>query len=105
VEGFFERYRLQMSYKGFKRAILSSLRNGMLDDFLDLYKELGKQHRPVLLLWGREDQTVPFDHSQFAREAMPQAEFHGIRRAGHIPHYERPEAVNPILIDFLQSPA
>jgi pimeloyl-ACP methyl ester carboxylesterase len=93
-----------MSYKGFKRAILSSLRNGMLDGALEIYQALGGQDRPVLLLWGREDQTVPFDHSQFAREAMPQAEFHAIERAGHIPHYERPEAVNPILIDFLQPP-
>jgi pimeloyl-ACP methyl ester carboxylesterase len=104
VEEFFERYRPQMAYKGFKRAILSSLRNGMLDGAPEIYEALGQQSRPVLFLWGREDRTVPFDHSQIAREAVPQAVFHAIEQAGHIPHYERAEAVNPILIDFLQLP-
>ena len=29
-------------------------------------------------------------------------EFHIMEEAGHVPQYERPEAVNPILIDFLK---
>jgi pimeloyl-ACP methyl ester carboxylesterase len=35
---------------------------------------------------------------------VPQAQFFAIAEAGHIPHYEKAEEVNPILIDFIQNP-
>ncbi len=101
VEHFVGRYRSQMKIKGFKRALLSTIRNGMLDSFYDLYQRVGKLQKPTLLLWGRNDATVPFEHSALLTAALPHAEFHVIENAGHIPHYERPEVVNPILGRFL----
>ncbi|MBW8011876.1 MAG: alpha/beta hydrolase [Chloroflexi bacterium] len=103
VEQFIDRYRSQMEYKGFKRALLSSKRNGMLGDALETYKQIGRQDRRVLLFWGREDKTVPFENSALMLEAIPQTEFHPIDKIGHIPHYEAPEVVNPILIKFLEN--
>jgi pimeloyl-ACP methyl ester carboxylesterase len=102
VGQFQARYLAQMQYKGFKRGILSSIRNGMLDSFLKTYERLGKMDKPVLLFWGRNDPTVPFKHSHDLRAAMPSLEFHVIENCGHIPHYEKPEEVNPILLDFLR---
>jgi len=101
VEHFIERYRPQMKIKGFKRAILSSLRNGMLDSFYEVYQRVGKLKKPTLLFWGRKDTTVPFAHSELIRAAIPHAEFHIIEGTGHIPHYEKPEEVNPILSEFI----
>ena len=103
IEIFIERYRLQMKIKGFKRAILSSVRNGMLDSFYDIYRRVGKLQKPTLLFWGRNDTTVPFEHSALITAALPHAEFHVIEGAGHIPHYEKPGEVNPILAKFLHS--
>jgi pimeloyl-ACP methyl ester carboxylesterase len=34
---------------------------------------------------------------------VPRAEFFIIEDCGHIPHYEKPEDVNPILQQFLNS--
>ena len=99
---FGERYLVQMQYKGFRRAILSTIRCRMLDSFLEVYERIGKMKKPVLLLWGRNDTTVPFHHSAILRAAMPEVEFHAIENSGHIPHYEKPEEVNPILFDFLK---
>jgi len=96
-----EKYRLQMKYAGFRRALLSTMRHGPLHDMLELYRRVGEQGRPLLLIWGREDRIVPFQLSEIAREAMPNADFHAIDDAGHVPHYERPGVVNPLLIDFL----
>jgi pimeloyl-ACP methyl ester carboxylesterase len=96
------RYRVQMQYVGFKRAILSTIRSGFLDDITETYRRVGQQKRPVLLIWGREDQTVPFSTSEKAREAIPQVEFHAVDDAGHVSHYERPEIVNRILLEFLR---
>ena len=104
VEHFISKYRVQMHYKGFRRAILSSIRHGMLDGFIPVYQSLGKMDKQILLFWGRKDVTVPFEHSQILCEAMPGIQFHVIENCGHIPHYERPEIVNPILLEFLKQP-
>jgi pimeloyl-ACP methyl ester carboxylesterase len=102
IEEFMELYGPQMEYKGFRRAILSTIREGVLDRSLKIYEGVGMSDLPVLLVWGVEDNTVPFRHSAALVEAIPQVDFHPIEEAGHIPHYEKPEVVNPILIEFLR---
>jgi pimeloyl-ACP methyl ester carboxylesterase len=98
---FIEKYKVQMQYKGFKRALLSSIRNNMLDSFVNAYEQVGKMDIPVQLFWGRDDATVPFEHSNDLRAVMPNVEFHVIENCGHIPHYEKPDEFNPILLEFL----
>jgi pimeloyl-ACP methyl ester carboxylesterase len=99
---YVERYRTQMRYAGFKRAILSTMRHGPIGDVSDVYRRVGRQKRRALLIWGREDRTVPFSVSEQVRAAMPNVEFHAIDEAGHIPHYECPDVVNPLLVEFLR---
>ena len=100
---FTKKYRTQMQYKGFKRALLSTLRSGILGDLGQTFFRVGQQKRPVLLIWGEHDHTVPFALNEKVRAAIPHAEFHAIAQAAHIPHYERPEIVNPILLRFLSN--
>ncbi len=102
VEYFQARYKIQMEYKGFIRSILSTIRNNMLNSNIEIYRSLGKLDKPILLVWGRNDLTVPFEQSDLLREAMPNAEFHVIENCGHIPHYEKPDEFNPILFEFLR---
>lgn len=102
VQEFQEKYKVQMKYQGFKRAILSTMRNGMLDSFIETYKRVGKLNKPTLLFWGKQDATVPFEHSNDIRAAMPNVEFHTFENCGHIPHYERASEVNGILLEFLR---
>lgn len=96
------RYRDQMQYRGFKRALLSTLRSGFIDNLAETYRRIGQHPRPVLLIWGQEDRVIPFALSSPMRAALPRAEFHPIERAGHVAHYERPEVVNPLLLEFLR---
>ncbi|MBN1873754.1 MAG: alpha/beta hydrolase [Anaerolineae bacterium] len=98
---FQEQYRVQMQYRGFRRALLSTLRHGPINTMADAYRRVGQQDRPTLLIWGRYDQTVPFIINEQVRAAIPHIEFHPIENAGHIAHYERPDVVNPMLINFL----
>lgn len=105
VQEFRARYIVSMQYKGFRRAILSTIRSGMLDSFLDVYERIGRMGKPVLLFWGRNDPTVPLKHSDILQRAMPQTEFHVIENCGHIPHHEKPDEVNPILLQFLERPS
>jgi pimeloyl-ACP methyl ester carboxylesterase len=86
---------------GFKRAFLSTLRNIAYEDMSDVYSRVGEKNHPVLLIWGQEDHSVPISNSKKVIEAIPHLEFFPIDGAGHLPHYERPEVVNPKLIEFL----
>lgn len=99
---YIERYRHPMKYRGFKRALLSTMRSEIIEGSASYYQQVGKNNCPVLLIWGTEDETVPFSISQQVLKAIPQAEFHPIQNSRHIPHIEYPEIVNPILIDFFR---
>jgi pimeloyl-ACP methyl ester carboxylesterase len=105
VDYFRARYVVQMHFKGFKRAILSTMRNGMLDSFNETYKQAGNLKKPTLLFWGCDDKTVPFEQSKDVLAAIPHAEFHAIQNCGHIPHFEKAEMFNPILRHFLEANA
>lgn len=96
-----ERYRAQMRSFGFGRAILSTLRHVITRDPLPDYRALGAQGRPVLLVWGTQDQTVPFALSARVREVLGDHQFLPVPEAGHLPHLERPEVVEPDLLWFL----
>lgn len=102
VEAFLEAYKPQMAYKGFKRAILSTIRTGITENGMDVYRKLGQMDAPpVLLLWGEEDQTVPFKFNKVLVSLVPRIQFHPIKNSGHIPHYEDADEVNPIFLEFL----
>ncbi len=97
---YYENYKKQLPYKGFKRAILSTMRNMPLMSMDETYRRVGQQDRAACLIWGREDSTVPFANHKELQAAIPGIAFHPIDNAGHIAHYEQPAVVNPILIDF-----
>lgn len=102
IQAFLDRYRPQMTYKGFKRAILSTIRVGVAEDGMEAYRLLGKMpDLPVLLFWGENDETVPFKFSKVLVSLVPQIQFRPVANVGHLPHYEQPETVDPILLEFL----
>ncbi|MEK6751665.1 MAG: alpha/beta hydrolase [Chloroflexota bacterium] len=101
VGQFQAKYKIQMEYKGFKRAILSTMRSGMLESFLETYRNVGALKKPTLVFWGKDDKTTPYQDHTLIMQALPHAEFHAIENCGHLPHYEKPEVFNPILLEFL----
>ena len=90
----------QMKYKGFRRALLSTLRNFVSRDHLEVYKRVSKLNKPVLLIWGKEDRTVPISDNEKIRNIL-NVNFLPVDKAGHLAYYERPDIVYPKLIDFL----
>lgn len=100
IDAFVAPYIEQMQYQGFKRALLSSLRCGMLDENMEQFLELRKFQFPIQLIWGEQDVTVPFKNNLIFQQLLPRTQFHSIKHAGHIPHFEKPEEVNVLLLDF-----
>ena len=95
------RFREQMRYRGFRRALLRSLRQFMAEDFSGLYEEVGRLGIPTLLVWGRHDRTVPFAHSGRVADLLG-TELLIVEEAGHTPHLERPDVFEPELVEFLR---
>lgn len=95
-----DRYRVQMRFKGFGRAILSTARNFISIDPIRDYEKLAISGKPVLLIWGREDTTIGKDRIAKLRGLL-KPRFLEVQNAGHIPQYESPEKVNPAIIQFL----
>jgi len=96
------KYRVQLQYQGFRQAILATIRVQPEMDALGEFESVGSRDLPTLLIWGREDKTVSFDDIQQLVEVTPGIELHIIEEAGHIPQYERPEVINPLLVEFLR---
>lgn len=97
-----ERFREQMRYKGFRRAILSTQRHFMSHDPSPDYETLGKQGKPVFLVWGAEDRTLGTNGVSKLRSLL-YPDFLWVEQAGHLPHYEYPDIVNPRMVSFLKS--
>ncbi len=91
----------QMQYKGTRRALLETLRDGF-GGLMPLYERVGKSGKPGILFSGTEDLLVPFAEHAQVQAAIPSIEFHAVQGAGHDSIFEAPDAVNPLLIEFLK---
>jgi pimeloyl-ACP methyl ester carboxylesterase len=98
-----DRYRPQMRYAGFRRAILSTIRWSGRGNDSALFAAFGARGIPTLLVWGREDQTVPFARSTDVLARIPQAQFVPVDSARHLPHMEQAAVTHRAIIDFLRS--
>lgn len=96
------RYSVQMQFKGLGRALRSTLIHGSRVSLDSVYATVGKHAFPVGLIWGKEDSVVPIALAPRVTGAIPRAEFHTIERAAHLPHMERADTVNPMMIGFLR---
>ena len=102
LEAIRENYARQMQYKGYKRAVLNTLRHNRLYGLKPVFARVGKKGKPAMAIWGDRDTLVPPEHSERLRRAIPAIELHIIEGAGHTANYEFPDKVNPLLLDFLK---
>lgn len=96
-----DQFREQMQYKGFGRAIHSSLKTIITADHVERYQQLAAKKKHTLLIWGEEDQVVPFAESSRVRQALVNVEFIPVAEAGHAPQSEQPGVVNAAFLNWL----
>ena len=101
-EEYLEEYRKQMYYKGFLRAIWSTIQNIPFTNLRETYEIVGKR-LPMQLFWGEKDRTIPFQASEKVLDAVPSIKFFPIKNAGHQPQYTHSSEVNPLLLEFIIS--
>lgn len=97
-------YAPTLKWRGFKRAVLSSIRNMPIHDAVRLYGQASDSGRPIQVIWGTEDRVTPYPGEVRVREAFPRAELVTLAGAGHLPHYEDPDRIASAVLGFLSSP-
>ena len=99
--GWVDKYKVQMQYKGFRHALISTRKYCYGDITVLNYKRLDSLKKKVLLIWGKEDRTVPFNFSDSLRKAVA-VDFFPVDDARHLPQLEKPALVNQKIISFLK---
>lgn len=98
-----DQYRPQMRYDGFGRALLRSLFTMSRTDFGALFAAAGQTGVPTLLVWGKEDRTVPIARAVVAQRNIPGLEFFPVDSAGHLPHIEQAAMVHAKMQEFFRA--
>jgi pimeloyl-ACP methyl ester carboxylesterase len=66
-----------------------------------LQKRLHRITAPTLILWGEKDALVSADYADEFAARIADSRVEIIDGVGHVPQWEKPEAVNPLVLDFL----
>jgi pimeloyl-ACP methyl ester carboxylesterase len=67
----------------------------------DAWDRLGELTMPALVLWGEDDAAIPRAVGDRLAAALPHAEYHVLPACGHLPTLERPDAVAPLVREWL----
>jgi len=102
VRRFEAEYDKQLQYKGYKRALLSTMRHGPLEGQRSVYERIGRLDRAGLVFWGTADAVVPYALHRELLALVPWLELHAIDRGSHTAVYLRADEIVPPLLDFLK---
>lgn len=96
--GWDKRYTPFMRYKGFARALLSTIKN--VSSLENEQRRIASAGIPVFAFWGEFDTVVKLDAiAATLTDRFPKAELFVIPKAGHLPHMEQAAMFNSILFD------
>ncbi len=68
---------------------------------IDLGAQCGSVQAPALVVWGEHDRVVPTALGEHLAACLPHSEWAVIEGAGHNPMWDRPDAFNRVVVDFL----
>lgn len=94
----------QMRYKGYRKAMLATVRGLMQEPMLDAYFAVAKTNIPSLVVWGDADKVLPYRQAQGVQKALGEhCQLVTVEGAGHALQYEYSEQVNQHIASFLAS--
>jgi pimeloyl-ACP methyl ester carboxylesterase len=64
-------------------------------------REIGAVRAPTLVIWGEHDKILPASHAMKFGADIAGSTTVVIPGTGHVPHEERPDAVNRLILDFI----
>jgi pimeloyl-ACP methyl ester carboxylesterase len=94
-------YFQELRAPGRPAAIVHTVRAIVPPDTTEFQTRLKAVQAPALLIWGKDDQTVPVALGRRLVKDLPDARLEELD-AGHIPNQERPREVLRLMQDFLK---
>ena len=67
---------------------------------IGLHRLKGIQDVPTLIIWGKNDNLIPVEHSKLFEQTINNSLLEIIEDAGHAPYAEKPAIVSEILHEF-----
>ena len=96
-------YKEQMKYEGFTRSLISTASNFNLFNTQKMYQELGMKKIDASVIWGDEDEIVPFDGLSYLKSDYPEINYKVVEKGHHDLTYALPSIVGKFLSQQLQS--
>tara|TARA_R110002094_G_scaffold157991_5_gene144138 strand:- start:794 stop:1837 length:1044 start_codon:yes stop_codon:yes gene_type:complete len=96
-------HEAQAGFDGYNRALLSSLRHYPLRDAQDAYRTIGASNLPVQIIWGTDDDVVPYANSEEITALVPGATLHTFEEADHLVPLAAAEKLNTLLVEFVEA--
>jgi len=98
---FISKFAGQFRYGGTSRALLSTLRHYPFASLQDEMRGIGASGLPTLIIWGEDDETVPFEYSDRFAKRIPNARLAYFPGWGHAIPYAAPNLVLDVLLAHL----
>jgi pimeloyl-ACP methyl ester carboxylesterase len=102
TESYFENVTRFQKIKGTTEVLTAILRKEFIYTLSDEVHRLGQEDVPILIVWGREDKTIPVRLGQEMHRILLSSRLEVIDNAGHVPNYECSDVFNRLALDFLQ---
>lgn len=82
------------------QAVRSSINLWGLRKQQYILHRLTELSKPLLAVWGKEDNIIPAIHAEEVRRAIPNSFVRIIPQCGHWPHMEKAQEFNDLLVQF-----
>lgn len=77
----------------------------MSERFTDeIESRLAEMRCPVTILWGKDDDWIPFERGEELARRIPHARFQAVPNAKHLVQEDAPEAIVATVLDFIKRP-
>ena len=101
TDSYFENVTRFHKIKGTSQVMLAILRKRFFDTLGDETHAFGEINLPTLLVWGREDRSIPVERGRAMHALLKGSRLEIIDNAGHCPHDEQSGRFNQLVIAFL----
>ena len=95
-------YAQPIADRGGRHALLETAKQIIPDNIDELIAKYPTINVPTLILWGKEDEIIPLEIGEMLDAAIPTSELVTIEHSGHVPQEETPEAIVPLVLEFLR---
>lgn len=98
---YYQKFTRCQKIEGSTEALLTILRKDFFHTLEDEIRELGHLNIPTLIIWGREDKTIPLSSAEEIHRLIPESRLEILDNAGHLVNFDRADEFNGLVIDFL----